>query len=52
MRTAGDASQSVRSQELLNSRGINRPTDLPFFWKTDNQWPINQDTFDLQQNSP
>ena len=50
---ADEASQGVKSQELLHSRWINGPA---FLWKTENQWPINQDhsegTFDLQNNDP
>ena len=41
------------SQELLHSRWINGPA---FLWKTEDQWPINQDhsegTIDLQNNDP
>ena len=50
---ADEASRGVKSQELLHSRRINGPA---FLWKTEDQWPINQDhsegTFDLQNNDP
>ena len=50
---ADEASRGVKSQELLHSRWINGPV---FLWKTEDQWPINQDhsegTFDLQNNDP
>ena len=50
---ADEASRGVKSQELLHSRWINGPA---FLWKTEDQWPINQDhsegTFDLQNNDP
>ena len=50
---ADEASRGVKSQELLHSRWINGPA---FLWKTEDQWPINQDhsegTFGLQNNDP
>ena len=50
---ADEASRGVKSQELLPSRWINGPA---FLWKTEDQWPINQDhsegTFGLQNNDP
>ena len=50
---ADEASRGVKSQELLHSRWTNGPA---FLWKTEDQWPINQDhsegTFGLQNNDP
>ena len=50
---ADEASRGVKSQELLHSCWINGPA---FLWKTEDQWPINQDhsegTFGLQNKDP
>ena len=50
---ADEASRGVKSQELLHSRWTNGPA---FLWKTEDQWPINQDhsegTFGLQNKDP